>query len=373
MIIVPMLKEGGLIGGLGIYRQEVRPFTDKQVALVENFAAQAVIAIENTRLLNELRQRTTDLAESLEQQTATSEILRVISSSPGELKPVFEAILENATRICEAKFGNLLLLEGDAFERVAFHNTPAKYAEFSDKNPLIHRRQSRSLDRLIETKQAVHVTDMAVEEPDSPIAKFGNARTLLVVPMLKENELVGAIGIYRQEVRPFTDKQIDLVQSFAAQALIAIENARLLNELRQSLEQQTATAEVLGVISSSPGDLQPVFDNMLRNAVRICDANFGTLFRFDGIAFHLAAQLNTPAALAEFQKQRGPHLPPPGSNHDLMMQTKQVRHTIDDAAEPVPAAAAKLGGARYRSCTDAQRRSTGWRSRHLPPGGPPIY
>ena len=348
---VPMLKENELIGVLNLYRKEVRPFTDKQVALVENFAAQAVIAIENTRLLNELRQRTTDLAESLEQQTATSEILRVISSSPGELKPVFEAILENATRICEAKFGNLLLLEGDAFERVAFHNTPAKYAEFSDKNPLIHRRQSRSLDRLIETKQAVHVTDMAVEEPDSPIAKFGNARTLLVVPMLKENELVGAIGIYRQEVRPFTDKQIDLVQSFAAQAVIAIENARLLNELRhrttdlgEALEQQTATSEVLRVISSSPGELEPVFQTMLENAARICEAKFGVLYLYDDGKFRPAALAGPSPEYEAFVRERGAFTPHPNQALAQVLHTKAV---FQRSAAPYESTAAfKYGGAR---------------------------
>jgi hypothetical protein len=170
--------------------------------------------------------------EALEQQKATAEVLRVISSSPGELEPVFQAMLENATQLCEASFGALLLLEGDSFKRVARHNTPAKYAEFSDKNPLIRYRESPSLNRLIETKQAVHVSDMMVEEPEVGIAKFGNARTLLTVPMLprrqfgpppvstmaltNENELIGAIAIYRQEVRPFTDKQIDLVKNFVA-------------------------------------------------------------------------------------------------------------------------------------------------------------
>ena len=338
-LLVPMLKENELIGAFVIYRLEVRPFTDKQIELVKNFAAQAVIAIENTRLLNELR-------ESLDRQTATSEVLSVISSSPEELKPVFEAILENATRICEAKFGNLLLLEGDAFERVAIRNTPAQYAEFIDKNPLIHRRQSRSLDRLIETKQAVHVTDMAAEEPDAPIAKFGNARTLLVVPMLKENELVGAIGIYRQEVRPFTDKQIELVKNFAAQAVIAIENTRLLNELRELLDQQTATADVLRVISASPGELEPVFQAMLENATRLCEANFGTLNLVDGHAYRTVAMHNAPPAFAEFIRRRGPFQPTPGTHLDRVMRTKRVSSTVDRTAEAVPGPAVTLGGAR---------------------------
>jgi signal transduction histidine kinase len=216
-------------------------------------------------------------------------VLRVISSSPGALEPVFQSMLEKATQLCEASFGTLFLIEGESFRRVALHNAPAKYAEFSDKNPLIPYHQSRSLTRLTETTQAVHVTDMMVEDPESPVTKFGSARSLVVVPMLKENELVGAIGIYRQEVRPFTDKQIDLVQNFAAQAVIAIENTRLLNELRQSLEQQTATADVLRVISNSPTNVQPVFDSIAESAVRLCGGQFSFVLRFDGKLMHFAS------------------------------------------------------------------------------------
>jgi GAF domain-containing protein len=294
----PLSREGKAIGVMIVSRSEVHPFRQDELDLMKGFADQAVIAIENARLLNELR-------ESLDWQTATSEVLSVISSSPGELEPVFQAMLENATRICEATFGNLLLYEGDAFRRVATHNAPPNYSAFILREPLIHRRRSRSLNRLIETKQAVHLTDMAVDEPEAPVTKFGGARTLLNVPMLKENELIGAIAIYRQEVRPFMDKQIDLVKNFAAQAVIAIENARLLNELRQSLEQQTATADVLRVISSSPGALEPVFQAMLENAVRICEAKFGTLLLSEGDAFRVVAMHNPPPAYAEL-RQREP-------------------------------------------------------------------
>ncbi len=346
LVVVPMLKDDELVGVFGIYRQEVWPFTDKQIALVQNFAAQAVIAIENARLLSELRQRTADLTESLEQQTATSQVLGVISSSPGELQPVFQTMLENATRICEAQFGTLFLREGDTFRRVATHNAPPDYAAFIANEPLIHRSRSRGLDRLIETKQAGHVADMAVDEPESPVTKFGGARTLVTVPMLKENELIGAIGIFRQEVWPFTDKQIALLQNFAAQAVIAIENTRLLNELRQSLEQQTATADVLRVISSSPGNLEPVFQSMLENAVRICDAKFGTLFRFDGDRFRVAAGVGTPPELAEFERRRGPFRPELGSRLERILGTKQAIHITDDAAESVPSPPTKLAGAR---------------------------
>ena len=341
---VPMLKEDQLIGAIVIYRQEVQPFEDKQIELVQNFAAQAVIAIENTRLLNELRQRTDDLTESLEQQTATSDVLRVISSSPGELVPVFQAMLENAVRICEAAFGSMLLREGDGFRRVALHNAPVEYVKFGETEPLLP--PTKTLARILETMQAAQVADMAVAEPQSLISRLGGARTLLNVPMIKENELIGVFAVFRQEVRPFTDKQIELVKNFAAQAVIAIENTRLLNELRQSLQQQTATADVLKVISSSPGKLEPVFQAMLENATRICEAKFGTLFRFDGDAYHLAGQFGTPPELAEFQRQRGPFQAPPGGHLEQITRTKQVRHTADEAADLLPGKAATLGGAR---------------------------
>ena len=298
---VPMLKDGELVGAFSIYRQEVRPFTERQIALLTNFAAQAVIAIENARLLNELRQRTTDLTErtadlteALEQQTATSEVLRVISASPGMLAPVFQAMLENATRICEAAFGSMLLREGPVYRRVALHNAPRKFSEFSSNAPTLKRGTAPSADRVIDTKRVVHILDLAAEEPDVPIAKFGGARTLLNVPLLKEDEAIGVIGIYRQDVRPFTDKQIALLTNFAAQAVIAIENARLLDELRQSLEQQTATSDVLRVISSSPGDLEPVFAAMLASATRICEAELGNLFLRDGEAFKAVAWHGEP-------------------------------------------------------------------------------
>src|SRR6516165_4779858 len=251
-----MFKDGALVGAIVIYRQEVHPFTEKQIELVKNFAAQAVIAIENARLLHELRQRTTDLSESLEQQTATSEVLRVISSSPGELEPVFQAMLENATRICEAKFGTLFRFDGNNFHPVAQFNTPTALLEEQTRRGPFRPLAGSHLDRVMQTKQVSHTADYAAEGIPSPPVKLGGARSTVDVPMLKDDELIGVFSIYRQEVRPFTDKQIALVQNFAAQAVIAIENARLLNELRErttdlteSLEQQTATSKVLEVIS----------------------------------------------------------------------------------------------------------------------------
>ena len=285
VLAVPMLKKDELIGAIAIYRQDVRAFTDKQVALVTNFAAQAVIAIENTRLLKDLRQRTDDLSEALQQQTATAEVLHVISSSPGELEPVFQAMLENATRVCGSNFGTLYLREGEAFRAVSMHGATPDYLQ-SRLGQLVDPGPGTGLGRAVRTKQAVHIADVtadpAYQERDPmrvAAADLGGVRTMLNVPMLKEGEVVGGIAIYRTELRPFTEKQIELVTSFARQAVIAIENTRLLNELRhrtddlsEALEQQTATSEVLGIISSSPGELEPVFEAMLQNAVRICEA-----------------------------------------------------------------------------------------------------
>ena len=271
---VPLLKESDFIGAITLWRDEIRPFDDEQIGLVQNFADQAVIAIENARLLNELRQRTDDLTEALEQQTATAEVLRVISASQGELQPVFEAILQNATRICEANFGNLVLYDGEAFHRVALHNAPEAWAAEHQRDPRRTREQAPLLYRLLDTMEVVHVADVGADAPGETIHKFTSARTLVLVPMLKGGELVGVIGVYRQEVRPFSEKQIALLRNFAAQAVIAIENARLLNELRESLEQQTATGEILASISGSMTDAKPVFDAIVRNLLRL----FGTRF-----------------------------------------------------------------------------------------------
>ena len=346
LLTVPLLKEDEAIGVVTIYRREVRPFTNKQIELVQNFASQAVIAIENTRLLNELRQRTDDLTESLDQQTATSEVLKVISSSPGELKTVFQTLLENATRICEAAFGSMLQREGDVFRRVALHNAPAAFAEFHSRAPLVDPRKVSDLKRVVETKQVVHVADTAAEHPDAPIAKYAGGRTLLIVPMLKDEELIGIVGIYRQEVRPFSDKQIEIVKNFASQAVIAIENTRLLSELRELLQQQTATTDVLTVISSSPGELEPVFKAMLESALRICEAKFGMLMLHSGDgSFDTRVMVGAPPALVDALLHRS-FTPPPGNPLDRMLRTKKAVHVVDAAAEKAKPLSAQLAGAR---------------------------
>jgi regulator of replication initiation timing len=316
-----------------------------------------------------------ELSEALEQQTATSEVLRVISSSPAELNHVFKAILQNAIRICEASFGNLFLREGDALRNVAIQGAPAAFVQARSAKPLLKlsKGSNTALNRMAATKSAVQIADIR-EEPsyraDPQRQRFlqqTGARTVLSAPLLKENELVGAISIYRQEVRLFSDKQVELVTNFAQQAVIAIENARLLNELRQrtddlseALEQQTATSEVLSVISSSPGELEPVFRAMLENAVRICEAKFGVLFRYEGGAFSAAAWLGVPPAYEASLRQRGSFRPDARAPLDRLLRTNEPS-----------------GQVRWRPiaccCAHAQGERAGRGLRHLSDGGAPVH
>jgi signal transduction histidine kinase len=341
ILSVPLLRESVAVGAITIRRNEVKPFTDRQVELVRTFADQAVIAIENARLFDEVQARTKELTESLEQQTATSEVLKVISSSPGELEPVFDNMLANATRICEAKFGILWLCDGGGFRSVALHNAPPAFVEERKHHPVVHPPLGTGLRKLMDTREVAQIEDMTAIQPYLERDPFVTAstelagyRTVLNVPMLKENEVIGALSIYRQEVRPFTDKQVKLVTNFASQGVIAIENARLVNELRESLEQQTATSEVLEVISSSPGELEPVFNKLLENATRICNAEFGTMNLRENGGFRIVALYNIPPAYAELIGRDPIIHPPPDGALQRVARTKQPVAVGDYRDEP---------------------------------------
>ena len=320
---MPLMRGETEIGALSVVRAAPGPLSNEQLKALKTYAAQAEIAIENARLLSELR-------ESLQQQTAAAEVLQVISRSPGDLIPVFETILVNAVKICGAKFGNLFLCNGDKFTIVAMHGAPPALAEWWRGNPTIRPGPQTGLARLVKTKQVNQTEDLmagaAYAERDPlrvATVELAGARTLVDIPLLKDGVLVGAIVIFRQEVRLFADKEIELLTNFAAQAVIAIENARLLNELRESLEQQTATSEVLRIVASSPGELDAVFKTMLENARHICAAKFGILMLREADGFRSVAIDGAPDAYTTAMREN-PRIPPrPGSGLVVLVETKK--------------------------------------------------
>jgi GAF domain-containing protein len=347
-LYVPLRKDGALLGMISSCRREIRPFSDKEIALLESFAAQAVIAMENARLLAETR-------EALEQQTATAEVLQVINSSPGDLAPVFDAILKKARRLCGAAHGNLWTYDGERFHPAATHGSP-RYAEWVRRRGPFLPEPGSTNERILQGESVIEILDLAhdpASKPDNRVRRdlietFG-FRTLLSVALRKEQTLLGVLHILRQEVRRFSAKEIALLQNFASQAVVAMENARLITETREALEQQTATAQVLQVINSSPGDLAPVFDAILDKGLYLCEAAFGTLWTFDGECFHAVALRRVPAGFAEVLTQ-APYRPEPGSGHERLLRGAPYNQIEDAAAEasigPIRRALVELGGAR---------------------------
>jgi signal transduction histidine kinase len=363
---VPLVKDQLSVGLFTLYRQEVRRFSDKQIALLKNFAAQAVIAMENARLLNEQR-------EALEHQTATAEVLGVINASPGELRPVFDAMVERAMRLCEAPIGELTLFEGEDITNVAMRGVPSAHVAFRSDQPKSVGAYDRDTipARLLAGERILHIPDLmetdAYRRGDASrhaLVHLANARSVLAVALYREACILGWIQVSRPSPGPFSERQTALLENFAAQAVIAMDNARLLTEQREALEQQTATAEVLQVINSSPSELAPVFEAMLEKALRLCGAAFGVLWTFDGERIHAAAQRGVSPAFAEYLTH-APHPVGPDNAHGRLLRGDELVHITDiredeayRSGDPMRVTLATLAGGRTLLAVPLRKEGT---------------
>ena len=333
---VPMLRDSGPVGAIVVFRQEGRPFTEAEIGLLRTFADQAVIAIENVRLFTELEARNSELRVALEQQTATSELLKVIGRSTFDLQPVFDTLAENAVRLCQAERAFIFRFDGQLLQAVAAHNASAELRAFVEQNPIAPGRHTGTARAALE-RRTIHIHDVLADpEYTYGAMRVDPIRTVLGIPMLRAGELLGVFMIYRHEVRPFADSQIALMETFADQAAIAIENARLLTELQaknadltEALDQQTATAEILRVISSSPTDVLPVFDTIARNARRLCEAGSAQVITYDGELMHLQSLDNTSAETGDALRRVFPMAPSPQSAAGRAILTGQLVHIPD--------------------------------------------